>query len=136
SYGLTMFMPMIIKSQSGLSDTWSGILAALPYLMALAGMLLNGWHSDHTHERIGHVAVPLTCLSIGIFLTAWFDRSGFVPVLLMIFLVGPFLYAHLPTFWPLSSTFLGAAAAASAIGFINIIGNLRGTFAPATVSNL
>jgi sugar phosphate permease len=136
SYGLTLFMPMIIKSQSGLSDFWSGTLAALPYLLALGGMLLNGWHSDRTHERIGHTAVPLTCLSAGIYLAAWFDRSGFVPVLILIFLVGPFLYAHLPAFWPLPSTFLGAAAAASAIGFINMVGNLGGFVGPAMVGNL
>src|SRR5207248_3327972 len=133
---LTIFMPAIIKSQSGLSDFWSGTLAALPYLLALGGMLLNGWHSDRTHERIAHTAVPLTCLSVGIFLTAWFDRSGFVPVLMLIFLVGPFLYAHLPAFWPLPSTFLGAAAAASAIGFINMMGNLGGFVGPAMVGNL
>src|SRR5947199_446194 len=129
-------MPAIIKWQSGLSDFWSGTLAALPYLLALGGMLLNGWHSDHTHERIAHTAVPLTCLSVGIFLTAWFDRSGFVPVLMLIFLVGPFLYAHLPAFWPLPSTFLGAAAAASAIGFINMMGNLGGFVGPAMVGKL
>src|SRR5262249_47109069 len=136
SYGLSLFMPMIIKSQAGLSDFWSGTLAALPYLLALGGMLLNGWHSDRTHERIGHVVVPLTCLSVGIFLTAWFDRSGFVPVLILIFLVGPFLYAHLPAFWPLPSTFLGAAAAASAIGFINMVGNLGGFVGPVMVGTL
>src|SRR5207247_7237559 len=93
-------------------------------------------HRARTHERIARAAVPLTCLGLGIFLTAWFERSGFVPVLMLIFLVGPFLYAHLPAFWPLPSTFLGAAAAASAIGFINMMGNLGGFVGPAMVGNL
>jgi hypothetical protein len=39
-------------------------------------------------------------------------------------------YAHLPAFWPIPSMFLGAVAAASAIGFINMVGNLGGYFGP------
>jgi MFS transporter, ACS family, tartrate transporter len=143
SYGLSIFMPKIIQSQSGLSDTWSGLLSALPYLMALVAMLVNGAHSDRTNERIGHTVVPLTCLSVGLFLTALLTgqatREGagvavqVAAVLAMIFLVGTFMYAHLPAFWPIPSMFLGAAAAASAIGFINMIGNLGGFFGPAWV---
>ena len=70
SYGLGMFMPAIIKSQSGLPDVWASNLASVPYAMALLGMLLNGWHSDRTGERVVHVAIPLVCLGIGIFLAA------------------------------------------------------------------
>jgi ACS family tartrate transporter-like MFS transporter len=43
------------------------------------------------------------------------------------------MYAHLPAFWPLPSVFLGATAAASAIGFINMIGNLGGFVGPTIV---
>src|SRR5262249_11350700 len=126
SYGLSIFMPSIIKQQSGLSDRWASAVAALPYLMALLAMLANGPHSDRTGERIWHVAVPLVCLSGGIYLAALFDGVWIFPVFIMIFLVGTFMYAHLPAFWPLPSMFLGAAAAASAIGFINMIGNVGG----------
>ena len=42
SYGLAMFMPSIIRQQSGLSDTMSAIVAALPYVLSLVGMLVNG----------------------------------------------------------------------------------------------
>jgi ACS family tartrate transporter-like MFS transporter len=50
--------------------------------------------------------------------------------LIMIFLVGTFMYAHHPAFWPIPSMFLGATAAASAIGFINMIGNVGGFVGP------
>ncbi len=75
---------------------------ALPYLMATVGMLINGAHSDRTQERIGHVVVPLICLSLGIFAAALLNGMWVWPVLAMIFLVGPFMYAHLPAFWPTS----------------------------------
>jgi len=133
SYGLTSFLPAIIRSQTGVSKFGATVLAGCSYLMALAAMLLNGWHSDRTRERIGHVVVPLTCLSGSIFLAASLDGTWVFSALVMIFLVGTFTYAHLPAFWPLPSTFLGATAAASAIGFINMIGNLGGSLGPILV---
>jgi sugar phosphate permease len=134
SYGVTIFMPKIIKAQSGLkNDTLVSLLAALPYVAGLVGMLVNGAHSDRTKERIGHTVVPLTCLSLGLFAAWLLDGTGVWAVLAMIFLVGTFMYAHLPAFWPIPSMFLGAAAAASAIGFINMIGNLGGFFGPVWV---
>jgi MFS transporter, ACS family, tartrate transporter len=131
SYGLTIFMPRIIQSQSGASDETATLLATLPYVVGLVAMLINGWHSDRTGERIWHAAIPLALWSIGLGLTALLTgRVLIVPMLMMILLVGPFLYAHLPAFWPIPTMFLGATAAAAAIGFINMIGNLGGFFGP------
>jgi ACS family tartrate transporter-like MFS transporter len=135
SYGLSMFMPEIIKTQAGTSSRTASFLAALPYAMAFLGMLINGRHSDRTGERIWHVAVPLLLLSLGIWLTAALDGVGTLPVYVMIFLVGTCLYAHLPAFWPIPTLYLGSIAAASAIGFINMIGNLGGFFGPKVVGD-
>ena len=76
------------------------------------------------------LAVPLVCLSLGLFLAGWFHDSGRVAVWIMVLGVGTFMYAHLPAFWPIPTIFMGAAAAASAIGFINMIGNLGGFVGP------
>jgi ACS family tartrate transporter-like MFS transporter len=133
SYGLSMFLPAIIKSQSGLSNQMASYVASLPYLLAFLAMLVNGWHSDRTGERPWHVAVPLTMLSCGIFAAALTDGLPVVPVIIMIVGVGTFMYAHLPAFWPIPTMFLGSTAAASAIGFINMIGNLGGSVGPMLV---
>jgi ACS family tartrate transporter-like MFS transporter len=148
SYGMTFFMPAIIKSQLALDpdtkiqilgfipatpDQLASYLSGLVYLMGLLGMLVNGWHSDKTGERTWHVAVPFAIWSLGIFLAAIFDGHWIWPLLMLLFLVGPFMYAHLPAFWPIPTMFLGATAAASAIGFINMIGNLGGSAGPMIV---
>jgi sugar phosphate permease len=135
SYGLSMFMPEIIKTQSGTSSRTASLLASLPYAMGFLGMLINGRHSDRTGERIWHVAVPLALLSFGIWLAAALDGVGTLPVYVMIFIVGTCLYAHLPAFWPIPTLYLGSIAAASAIGFINMIGNLGGFFGPKVVGD-
>jgi sugar phosphate permease len=133
SYGLSSFMPAIIKSQSGVSDQLASFLAALPYVMGFIGMLVNGWHSDRTGERVWHVAVPLSLMSFGICLAALLDGVPVLPVLVMIVCVGTVMYAHLPAFWPIPSMYLGEFAAASAIGFINMVGNLGGSVGPTVV---
>jgi ACS family tartrate transporter-like MFS transporter len=134
SYGLSMFMPRIIQTQSGLDNEHVSYLAAAPYLMGFVAMLLNGRHSDYTGERVWHVAVPLALWGLGISLAATLD--GWWAVFAMIFAVGTFMYAHLPAFWPIPTMYLGAAAAASAIGSINMIGNLGGFFGPDLVGKL
>jgi ACS family tartrate transporter-like MFS transporter len=135
AYGLNGFMPAIIKSQSGLHDTKASILAAMPFVVSFFMMLLNGWHSDKTKERPWHVSIPLILLGIGVLLVALLDGHGILPVLLMIFWVGSFLFIYLPPFWAIPTMFLGATAAASAIGFINMIGNLGGSLGPYLVGS-
>jgi MFS transporter, ACS family, tartrate transporter len=133
SYGLSFFMPAIIKSQSHVSDRYASLLAGLPYLMGLIGILANGWHSDRTGERYWHAALPMVFSSCGVYLAAVLAGLPVLPVLVMIFCVGTFMYGHLPGFWPIPTKFLGATVAASAIGFINMIGNLGGFVGPAIV---
>jgi ACS family tartrate transporter-like MFS transporter len=135
SYGLSMFLPRIIQSQTGLSDVGVSLIAAPFYLMAWIAILINGRHSDHTNERIWHVAGPLLCLALATTAVALLADQGLWPVLILVFVVGTFMYAHLPAFWPLPTRFLGAAAAAAAIGFINMIGNLGGSVGPMLVGS-
>jgi sugar phosphate permease len=135
SYGLSMFMPKIIKSQTALSDMGSSLLASLPYAIAFMAMYVNGWHSDRKGERPWHAAVPMACLGSSLFLVALLDGHGIWPVLILILCVGASMYAHLPAFWPIPTMFLGSTAAASAIGFINMIGNLGGGVGPMIVGN-
>jgi ACS family tartrate transporter-like MFS transporter len=136
SYGLATFMPAIMETQSGLSKAWASFLAGLFYVPALFAILVNGWHSDRTKERLWHVALPLTLLSVGVWIAVAVDGMVIVPVVVMILCVGTFMYAHLPAFWPLPTMFLGATAAASAIGFINMIGNLGGSLGPTLVGEV
>ncbi|HEV3081549.1 MAG TPA: MFS transporter [Gemmataceae bacterium] len=135
SYGLSMFMPAIIKSQAGVSKEVANYLASLPFALGFVGMLVNGWHSDRTGERPWHVAVPLALWSLALWLAAGLAGVPVWPALVMIFCVGSCMYAHLPAFWPIPTMFLGSTAAASAIGFINMIGNLGGSVGPTVVGS-
>jgi MFS transporter, ACS family, tartrate transporter len=130
SYGLSTFMPAIIRSQSGLRDQLAGYVSSLPYLLGFVGMWINGWHSDRTGERFWHAAVPMALLGLSVLAASLLDGIPVAPVLVMIFCVGLVMYAHLPAFWPIPSSVLGPMTAAAAIGFINMIGNLGGGVGP------
>jgi MFS transporter, ACS family, tartrate transporter len=128
-YGFIIWFPTILKRASGLSTATVTLLVALPYVAALIGMLVNGWHSDHTRERRWHTAWALfaggTFLIFAIFFTGhlWIQLGFFI-------LFSGFLQAYQPSFWALPSSFLAESAAAASIGLINCIGGLGGFVGP------
>lgn len=126
TYGLQAFMPAIIKSLLGSSDFWASVVTAGPFLVAFVGMQVNAWHSDKTRERIWHTAGIMLVFGFGLMLVAAVFSQPVIALLIMTFVMAPCLWAWLPSFWPMPRTLMGATAAASAVGFINMIGNLGG----------
>src|SRR5581483_11963437 len=57
-YGITLWLPIAIRSLSGLSYFATGIVAAIPFIATAIAMVLVGMHSDRVRERRWHVALP------------------------------------------------------------------------------
>lgn len=127
SYGVAFFLPTIIKG-FGVSDTQTGLLAALPFVFGGIGMVLLGRHSDRTMERKGHVAVALLMAGIGIGLSGLVSNPVLIMALLCFAQIG--VSAVPPMFWPLPASFLTGASAAAGIAAINSLGNLSGFAGP------
>ena len=127
SYGVAFFLPTIIKG-FGVSDTQTGLLAALPFVFGGIGMVLLGRHSDRTMERKGHVAAALLMAAIGIGLSGLVANPIIVMALLCFAQIG--VSAVPPMFWPLPASFLTGASAAAGIAAINSLGNLSGFAGP------
>ena len=66
SYGLTLWVPTIVKGLSGFTNLEVGLISALPYIAAAAGMVLIGRSSDRTGERFMHVAIPTAIGAVGL----------------------------------------------------------------------
>jgi D-galactonate transporter len=127
SYGIAFFLPTIIKG-FGVSDTQTGLLAALPFVFGAIGMVLLGRHSDRTMERKGHVAVALLMAAVGIGLSGLVTNPVIIMALLCFAQIG--VSAVPPMFWPLPASFLTGASAAAGIAAINSLGNLSGFAGP------
>jgi ACS family tartrate transporter-like MFS transporter len=127
SYGVAFFLPTIIKN-FGVSDTQTGLLAALPFVFGGVGMVLFGRHSDKKMERKGHVAAALLMSAIGIGLAGLVSSPVIVMALLCFAQIG--VSAMPAMFWPLPASFLTGASAAAGIAAINSLGNLSGFAGP------
>jgi MFS transporter, ACS family, tartrate transporter len=143
SYGF--YIPTFLKTQF---PHWSpleiGLLAAAPSVVAMAGMVLVGWHSDRTGERRWHVACSAFAAASGWLLIAlaasgWLEIPGVESRWLFVVGVAVTLTgmkSMLPTFWTLPPSFLTGTAAAGGIALINSVANLGGLLGPRIIGYL
>ena len=123
--GTIYWIPTFVKRLSGFSTRTITSLLLIPALMGIAGMLINGWHSDRTAERHWHSAIPLISAGLMFGLLTVFRHE--VPLAIACLLLGSgFVYACYPAFWAIPTMMLSEAAAAATFGLINSIGQLGG----------
>jgi D-galactonate transporter len=132
-YALGFFLPTIIAgfgAQFGtkLSVVQSGLVTAIPYVIAALVMVFWARHGDRTRERKWHVALPMLIGGIAIPLALYLGNPYAAMVAVTICAVG--VCCALPTFWALPSNFLAGTAAAGGIALINSLGNISGFAAP------
>ncbi|HEY7671832.1 MAG TPA: MFS transporter [Gammaproteobacteria bacterium] len=131
SYGLTLWVPQIVQSLSGLSDLEVSMISALPYAAAAVGMILIGRSSDRSGERFMHVAVPSFVAAVGFSTSAFLSSPVPAIIALSVAAVGD-LGTRGP-FWSLPTRFLTGSAAAGGIALINTLGSLGGFVGPYAV---
>ena len=127
-YGLSFFLPQLVKAFGGLSNVEVGCITALPYAVGAVGMILWSRHSDRTGERKWHTVIPLATIVIGLVMAAMAGTPGFKMAWLCV--AGFGFFASLPVFWTLPTALLSGAGAAAGIAAVNSIGNLGGYFGP------
>jgi MFS family permease len=125
--GVTFFLPQIVKG-FGLGSVQTGLVVAIPSLLALVALIWWGRRSDAKNERIGHAALA--------------NLLGGAALLLAMVLHDPALriaaiavafactLAFAAPFWAIPSGFLTGGAAAGGIAAISSIGVTGGLVAP------
>ncbi|WP_028709174.1 MFS transporter [Propionicicella superfundia] len=130
-YGFSLWLPTVLKNLTGGSPILVGWLTAIPYLIALVGMVLVSRWSDRTANRKLAVAVPLL-IGAGALVVGQFVTLPVVNIaLLCIAAVG--IYAPYGPFWALPAAFLRIEVLAFSMGLINALGNLGGFVGPYAV---
>lgn len=127
-YGLTLWLPSVIRALSGLSYFLTGVVAVIPFLVTTAAMVLVGMSSDRTQERRWHTAVPAFLGAAGLLL-AGFGHST-VLVVAGIGLGLAFAESMVGPFWAMATSSMAGISAAAGIAVINSLGNLGGYFGP------
>jgi ACS family tartrate transporter-like MFS transporter len=125
--GLTFFLPQIVKDL-GVSNDSNGFITMIPYLVGVAGILWFGRIADRSGNRRLILVIALGVTALGL-ASAGLLRASYFSILTMS-IAAAGIYGGKVPFWSLPSQFLTGAAAASAIAFINSIGNLGGFVGP------
>jgi ACS family tartrate transporter-like MFS transporter len=127
-YGVTLWLPTVIRALSGLTYFRTGLVAALPFVVTSIVMVLVGIHSDRSGERRWHTAIP-AFIGAAALVMAGYGTSAVVVVSCIGLglvcaesMVGPF--------WAMATSRMAGLSAAAGIAVINSLANLGGYFGP------
>ena len=128
-FGLTFFVPDLVQDRTGYSDFEVGVLAAIPYAIATAAMLVVATRADRAPSRRPYVMLPVLVGALGCVLTAHAQSPLLLTVAIPLSAVG--LLSVLPVFWAYPTALFSGSAAAAGIALVAAIGNLGGFAGPA-----
>ncbi len=127
-YGVTLWLPSVIRALSGLSYFWTGVVAVLPFLVTVVVMVLVGMRSDRTGERRWHTAIPAFTAAAGLVLAAYGNSTALVVAGVGLGLA--FAEGMVGPFWAMATSQMAGLSAAAGIAMINSLANLGGYFGP------
>jgi sugar phosphate permease len=127
-YGFVLWLPSIIHAGAGMTIIATGWLSAVPYLLAIIGMLGASWLSDKTGNRQRFVW-PFLLLSAICFYCSWLTGTHhFWLSFALLCIAGMAMYTPYGPFFAQITEVLPANVAGGAIALINSFGAL-GSFA-------
>ena len=127
-YGISFFLPQMLKASSGSSDLVVGLLSAVPYAAGAIAMVIVGRHSDRARERRWHILIPALVSAAGLALSTMSTGIGWTVVTLSIAMLG--LASMFGPFWALATSTMGGVGAAASIALVNSVGNTGGFVGP------
>ena len=134
-YGLTFWLPTIIKATGVKGNLNIGLFSAIPFLCAVVVMNLIGRSADARRERRWHLIVPALAGAVGLVVSALYPQN--LPIaIVFLSIAAAGILSCAPLFWSLPTAFLTGAAAAAGIAIINSVGNLSGFASPFLVGFL
>ncbi|ETF00643.1 MFS transporter [Advenella kashmirensis W13003] len=128
-YGVSFWLPSLIKA-TGINDPLNiGLLTAVPYAAATIAMVVVSRRSDAKGERRWHLAVPGIVGALSLCASVIFAHNpAFAIVALTIGTMG--VMTTISQFWVLPPAILGGAAAAAGIALANSVGSISGVVSP------
>lgn len=130
-YGITLWLPQILRQMSGLSPTAVSLVAALPFGLAAVAMDLNGRHSDRTGERRMHLAGALLAGAVSLGASGLVTNAGVSFTFFCMAVMG--IWSAIGVFWAVPAAMLRGKAAASGLALINAIGSAGAFVGPYAV---
>ncbi len=129
---VAVWTPLIVKSfNSNASNTQIGLLAAIPQVCTVIGMIAWGRRSDRLQERRWHIVWPMLLSAAGWLFTAYAGNP--VVQLLGVCMASTGAYTAMSVFWTTPDRALSLGARAIGIAVINATGNIGSALNPVVV---
>jgi ACS family tartrate transporter-like MFS transporter len=127
-YGVTLWLPTVIRALSGLSYFLTGVVAILPFLVTAIAMVWVGMLSDRSGERRWHTAVPAFAAGASLMVAGYGTSTIVVVTGIGLGLAGA--EAMVGPFWAMATSRMDGLSAAAGIAVINSLANLGGYYGP------
>jgi sugar phosphate permease len=123
-YGFVLWLPSIIKAGSHLTIGITGLLSAVPYVLAIILMIVASYYSDRTVERKLFVWPFLLAGAVAFYLSYLIGASNFWLSFLLLVIAGGCMYAPYGPFFAIPPEILPSNVAGEAMALINSMGAL------------
>ena len=127
-YGVTLWLPTVIRAFAGLTFFWTGVVATLPFIVTVIAMVLVGMRSDRTGERRWHTAIPAFAAAASLIVAGYGHSTVVVVAGIGLGLAGA--ESMVGPFWAMATSRMEGLSAAAGIAMINSLANLGGYFGP------
>jgi len=130
-YGVTMWMPTILKNATKGGFGFVGFLTSIQAIFGLLVMYVVSRHSDKTGEKKWHAALSIMAGAAMLLLSVYFQHNMVLSITFILFF--NFSAGFLPIFWTIPTMLISENVLGPSLGLINGIGNLGGFFGAAIV---
>jgi MFS transporter, ACS family, tartrate transporter len=136
NYGISMWLPVIIKGMSNYGYAQVGFISALPWLAATIGMILTGYINDKWGNKKSLLFILLTIAGMGLLVSTWIGTSNLWLAIVFISITMMAANSASPVFLTSLSQLLPANILGGLTGIFSAVGNLGGFIGPFIVGAL
>jgi ACS family tartrate transporter-like MFS transporter len=134
AYGITLWLPIALRSVTDVSNLSLGLLSTIPYVAASIAMVMYGLHSDKTGERRWHTALAATCSACALFAAGYAHTAAPLIAAFALAMVG--VQSMAAPFWAMSTKVFSGCTAAVGIAIINSVGNVGSGVGPYWIGHM
>jgi sugar phosphate permease len=128
-YGLSLWLPTLLKGTTGGNSVLVGWLTAIPYVVAMVAMYYNTRAADRNRRYSVHVMASLTVGAIALVASVALGSLAVLSIVLVsVAMAGALAYDG--PFWASASLAVPVTLAGGAMGLVNALGNLGGFVGP------
>lgn len=123
-YGFILWLPSIVKAASGLGIGMTGLISALPYLLAIVLMIGASYLADKSLNRKIFVWPFLIIGSIAMYASFAIGVHNFVLAMLLLVIAGGCMYAPYGPYFAIIPDIIPRSASGESMAMINSMGAL------------